>query len=222
MSQALFFDLDGTLLDTAQDFAYAINLMLAKRNMPFLDFDLFREQVYGESRKMVSFAFDIQENEPDFESIRQEFLHTYHQNCTKKTIFFPGMALLLNKLDEENIPWGIITSKPTWLAQPIIEHFKLDKRAASIVMGDTVSKTKPDPMPLLYACERARILPSHATYVGDLETDIIAAKASGMKSIGVTYGYHPPETDFQKWGADLIAHKPLEILQWLNTALVKI
>lgn len=216
MTRALFFDLDGTLLDTARDFAYAINLMLAKRSMPPLNFNLFRAQVYGESKKMVSFAFNLHENDPHFEIIRQEFLHTYHQNCAEKTIFFPGMEILLNKLDAENIPWGIVTSKPTWLAQPVLEHFNLDKRAASIVMGDTVKTVKPDPAPLFYACEKAFISPQHAAYVGDLETDIMAAKAAGMKSIGVTYGYHPPHTNFENWNADLIARQPLEIVQWLD------
>lgn len=216
MTKALFFDLDGTLLDTARDFAYAIDLMLAKRHQPPVNFHAFRERVYGESRKMVSFAFNIDESHPDFEMIRQEFLHTYHQNCAEKTVFFPGMELLLEKLDAENIPWGIVTSKPTWLAQPVLTHFKLDQRASSIVMGDTLTTVKPDPAPLFYACEKASILPKNAAYVGDLETDIIAARSAGMKSIGVTYGYHPPHTDFKKWQADLIAHKPLEISRWLE------
>ena len=215
MTQAIFFDLDGTLLDTARDFAYAIDLMLRKRNKSPVNFHDFREQVFGESKKMVSYAFNVDPNDAEFESLRQEFLHTYHQNCAEKTVFFPGMALLLDKLDTENIPWGIVTSKPTWLAEPVLSHFNLDKRAASIVMGDTLSTVKPDPAPLLYACERASISPENAAYVGDLETDVIAAKAAGMKSIGVTYGYHPPRTDFKKWGANHIAKTPGDIWAWL-------
>ena len=217
MTQAIFFDLDGTLLDTARDFAYAINLMLAKRNKPPINFHRFRKQVYGESKKMVSFAFNIDESHPDFEAIRQEFLHTYHQNCAAKTVLFPGIELLLDKMDAEKMPWGIVTSKPTWLAQPVLEHFGFAKRAASIVMGDTLSKTKPDPAPLLFACERASVSPNRSIYVGDLETDIIAAKAAGMKSIGVTYGYHPPHTDFNQWHADWIVNEATEILDLETT-----
>lgn len=212
MTQALFFDLDGTLLDTARDFAYAINLMLAKRNKPPINFHHFRKQVYGESKKMVSFAFNIDELHSDFEAIRQEFLHTYHLNCTVKTVFFPGIELLLDKMDAEKMPWGIVTSKPTWLAQPVLTHFGLNKRAASIVMGDTLSKTKPDAAPLLLACKQASVSSIHSIYVGDLETDIIAAKAAGMKSIGVTYGYHPPHTNFSQWHADWIVNEAIEIL----------
>ena len=218
MTKAVFFDLDGTLLDTARDFAYAINLLLQREKMPALNFDLFRKEVYGESRRMISFAFNMTESNPAFENIRQDFLHTYHQNSTQHTVFFPGMELLLDSLDEKKIPWGIVTSKPTWLTQPILKHFEFDKRAACIVMGDTLTKIKPDPAPLFYACERAIISPENAVYVGDLETDIIAAKAAGMKSIGVTYGYHPPETDFSKWNADLIAQSPNEIIAWIENS----
>ena len=216
---ALFFDLDGTLLDTARDFAYAINLLLARDQKPPLNFDLFRQEVYGESRRMISFAYDMEDTHPEFEKIRQDFLHTYHQNCTQHTVFFPGIELLLDSLDAKNIPWGIVTSKPTWLSEPIIKHFEFDKRAAIIVMGDTLTTVKPDPAPLLYACEKALVLPENAIYVGDLQTDIIAAKAAGMKSVGVTYGYHPPKTDFSKWDADFIAHSPEEIARWMKLVL---
>lgn len=217
--QAIFFDLDGTLLDTARDFAYAINLLLSDKKMPPLDFDLFRNELHGESRRMVSFAFNLSESHPEFDALRTDFLNTYHANCTQKTVFFPGMEALLDALDTKNIPWGIVTSKPTWLTTPVIQHFGLDKRAVSIVMGDTLTKIKPDPAPLLYACENAKIKPENAVYVGDLQTDIIAAKAAGMKSIAVKHGYHPSETQFTDWNADLIVDKPEEILGWLRKDL---
>lgn len=217
-SKAIFFDLDGTLLDTARDFAYAINLLLTKAEKPPLNFDLFRNELHGESKRMVSFAFNMTETHPDFERLRKDFLHTYHANCTQKTVFFPGMEALLNALDAKKIPWGIVTSKPTWLTTPIVEYFGLHERAVSIVMGDTLSTVKPDPAPLLYACQQAGIEPTQAIYVGDLETDVMAAKAAGMKSVGVTHGYHPPETQFSAWQADLVVDHPNEILPWMERA----
>ncbi|MCX7120750.1 MAG: HAD-IA family hydrolase [Gammaproteobacteria bacterium] len=217
MINAVFFDLDGTLLDTARDFAYAINLMLKKRNKPPVDFDLFRESIYGESKKMISFAFQMDEFHPEFETIRNEFLKTYSDNSTKETVFFSGMELLLDHLDAEKTPWGIITNKPAWLTQPIVTHFGLDKRAACIISGDTLAQCKPHPEPLWHACRHAEINPANAVYVGDLQTDIITAKAAGMKSIGVTYGYYPPDVDFAAWNADWIMHSPIEILNWLKS-----
>lgn len=219
MRQIILFDLDGTLLDTARDFAYAINLMLRDKKRPPLNFDLFREQVHGESTRMIEFAFDIAATHSEFEALRQTFLETYCLNCSKKTVFFDGIPELLATLDEKKMPWGIVTSKPTWIATPVLDYFGLQKRAACVVMGDTLSKKKPDPAPLFYACEQVLIAPQQAIYVGDLQTDIIAAKAAGMKSVAVTYGYHPPETNFSNWNADLIAKTPEEILMWMQNTL---
>lgn len=165
---------------------------------------------------MISFAFNMDESHPDFENLRNTFLKIYHANCTQKTIFFPGIEQLLNTLDANYIPWGIITSKPTWLAKPVTHHFNLDKRAACIVMGDTLNKVKPDPAPLFHACQHIAVLPENAIYVGDLHTDILAAKAANMKSVCVTYGYHPSQTDFSTWQADFIAHLPSDIAQWMK------
>ena len=215
MAKAVFFDLDGTLLDTAQDFAYSINLLLQDAKKPLVDFNLFRQEVYGESNRMISFAFNLPEKHPDFEMIRKNFLAIYHQNCTKKTVYFPGMELLIDSLDAKKIPWGIITNKPSWLTTPIVNHFELNKRAVCIISGDTLTKCKPDPLPLLHACEKARVSPAQAIYIGDSETDIIAAKNAGMKSIAVTYGYHPPHADFKSWNADMLAQSVDEISSWL-------
>ena len=123
MSSALLFDLDGTLLDTARDFAYVINLLLREKNKPAVDFHAFREQVHGESRRMISFAFNILESDPQFEILRDEFLGLYHAHCTQHTVFFPGIEKLLDAIEKKNIPWGIVTSKPTWLAKPVLQHF---------------------------------------------------------------------------------------------------
>ncbi|OGT48805.1 MAG: hypothetical protein A3E82_08325 [Gammaproteobacteria bacterium RIFCSPHIGHO2_12_FULL_38_11] len=216
MINAIFFDLDGTLLDTARDFAYAINLLLKLKNKPPVNFDLFRKSVYGESKKMISFAFQMEETHPEFEIIRKEFLKTYCDNSTKETVFFSGMALLLDRLDNEKIPWGIITNKPTWLTQPIVTHFGLHERAICIISGDTLTQCKPHPEQLWHACRIAQVKPENAVYIGDLETDIIAARAAGTKCIGVTYGYYPPNVDFTAWKADWIMHSPGEILNWLK------
>ncbi|MDP1574423.1 MAG: HAD-IA family hydrolase [Coxiellaceae bacterium] len=213
--KALFFDLDGTLLDTAQDFAHTINIMLAKINKPPVDFHLFREQVHAESKRMISYAFNLNENDPLFEPIREDFLNTYHKNCTQKTVFFEDMEKVLDHLDEEKIPWGIITNKPTWLTTPIVKHFKLDRRASCIIAGDTLAKCKPDPLPLLYACERTNVMPTDAGYVGDLETDVLSARNAGMKSIAVSFGYHAPNTDLSTWGADHVVQTADDIMKLL-------
>ena len=213
---AVFFDLDGTLLDTAQDFAHAINIMLTTKNKPPVDFNLFRKHIHGDSKKMVSFAFDIEQTHADFELLRDEFLGIYHQYSTHKTVFFPGMQKLLDTLDRQKIPWGIITNKPAWLTTPIVQHFKLDQRAICVISCDTLSTCKPDPAPLHHACKIANINPTQAVYIGDMESDILAAKNAKLNSIAVTYGYHPPEAVIKDWQADFIAHTCNDIERWIQ------
>ena len=218
---AVFFDLDGTLLDTAQDFAHAINLMLKEKNKPPVDFDSFRKHIHGDSKKMVSFAFDIAQTHPEFDIIRDEFLGIYHQHSTKKTVFFKGIPALLNHLDAQKIPWGIVTNKPTWLTKPIVKYFQLDQRAACVIAGDTLSTCKPDPAQLHYACQLINISPKQAIYVGDMETDIIAAKNAGMKSMAVTFGYHPPDAHIPDWKADYIANNAEDIVKQVSLFFAK-
>src|SRR3990167_9871427 len=188
--KTVLFDLDGTLLDTARDFAFCINLLLKQENKPPVNFELFRKQVHGDSKKMVAFAFDILETDSQFECIRKNFLDTYQKNCTQETIFFDGMTILLDQLDAKKIPWGVVTNKPTWLTNPVAKYFGLENRACCIISGDTLPNMKPHPEPLQYACKKIGVKPEHAVFVGDTQTDILAAKAAGTKSIGVTYGYH--------------------------------
>jgi len=216
---AILFDLDGTLLDTARDFAFAINVMRKKRNQPTIPFDVFRQHVHGESSAMVSFAFEMHDTHPEFTALKHEFLITYHQNSTENTCYFPGMAQLLAQLDQQQIPWGIVTNKPGWLMEPITTHFELNQRAQCIVTGDTLSRKKPDPAPLLHACQLAGFEPKNTWYVGDSETDIIAARAAGMRSVAVTYGYHKPTSDPTTWQANFIAQTPLDIVALLHQTL---
>lgn len=208
----ILFDLDGTLLDTAQDFITVINVMREQKNKLPLKFEDFRKHAYGESNTMVSFGFDMPIDHPEFSSLKTEFLNLYKHHNTKKTRYFSGMPTVLNYLDSHHIPWGIVTNKPAVLMESITTHFNFDKRARCIVAGDTLSKQKPDPAPLLHACKLAQLDPENTIYVGDMNTDVIAARAAGMKSVAVTYGYHKPGDDPADWAADFTVQSPMDIL----------
>src|SRR3990167_8703048 len=202
--RSVFFDLDGTLLDTAPDFFSVLNQMLQENKKPLMQYDLFKQNVYGNSDTMVAFAFDIQKTHPSFEKIRLEFIDRYKKHCTNHTDFFKGMDLILDKLDKNNTPWGIITNKPTDLTMLVLKYFDLEKRAAVIVCGDTLQYKKPSPAQLLYACEKVKVKPNQAVYVGDLKTDVMAAKAAFMQSVVVAFGYHAPRENILNWNADII------------------
>jgi len=213
----VLFDLDGTLFDTAPDMANAINLLLKKYNKPAVDYDQFRWQVYGESKKMVCVGFDIDPQHPDFSKLQQEFLEIYQNNLIQQTRLFTDMDKVLNYLDKHSIPWGIVTNKPTKRVIPLLKHFDLYTRSKSIVCGDTLNYRKPDPAPLLHACALAKQNPATTLYIGDSETDIIAAKAARMYSIAACYGYHSKSNPPDSWNADLIIRQPREIIDLMAT-----
>lgn len=212
----LLFDLDGTLLDTAPDLAFAVNQVLASHGKPAIELEAFRFLVHGGSRTIIEGTFHINPDHPNFSKIKQAFFQSYYDNIAKQTQLFPGVAEVLNYLDQNQITWGIVTNKPMWLTEPLLKHFKLYDRAQCIVGGDSLAQAKPHPAPLLHACQLIQKSPQHCVYIGDTELDMIAAKAAGMRTIAALYGYKSKTCIPQNWNADCLITSPLEILDWLN------
>ncbi len=216
MIQTVFFDLDGTLLDTAPDLATAINKTLKAHGKEALEFSRFRYSIYGGSKTMLCQGFGFDDQHPDYASINEEFLQNYHSNIAAETRLFPGMEEVLAYLERKSIAWGVITNKPTWLTEPLMAALKLTDRAICVISGDTLEKRKPHPMQLHHACKITRANPSHTVYIGDTEVDIQAARAAGMYSIAVRYGYAPFGSTPEKWRADQLVDQALEIIPWLE------
>ena len=149
----ILFDLDGTLLDTAPDMAHAINLVRHEYGMVPLDYYQIRPFVSLGAAAMINVGFNITNTDPEFEIIRQKFLDKYSENIFCKTQFFDGMEVVLDTLEKHALHWGIVTNKPAWLTTPLMEKTQLSNRAGCIISGDTLTVTKPNPEPLLYACK---------------------------------------------------------------------
>lgn len=214
--QAIFFDLDGTLLDTAPDLSNALNQVLTNHGRSPLPLETLRPQIAGGSAAMLSCGFQLSPNDPLFPTLREEFLAAYKQCYHQKTQFFPGIEALLTYLDQQNLPWGIVTNKPGWLAEPLLKYFQLTHRYRCLVAGDLLPKRKPDPDTLLHACQLTGVDPQHSLYIGDAETDVQAAKAAGMFVIVAKYGYLPPNSQPDHWQANLLIDKAEDILCWLK------
>lgn len=214
--RSLFFDLDGTLLDTAPDLSFALNKVLMQHHRSPIPLEVIRPTIAKGTRGLVHHGFAIDEQHPQYETLKQELLTTYQENLTNQTQFFKDMEIVLNYLDENNFMWGIVTNKPNWLAQPLLEHFKLTHRYCCLVAGDTLTKRKPDPAPLRYACQLTGVKPQDALYIGDSEGDVIAAKAAGMSVIIAKYGYIHPQQHPEQWHADGIIESPLQLLDLLS------
>jgi len=211
----VLFDLDGTLLDTAPDLAWALNEVRARKGLPALDFERIRPHVSHGSFALTRIGCDADETSDDFEQFRLALLEIYSENVARETRLFAGMDLLLADLEARSILWGIVTNKPGWLTNPLLEQLGLDARAAVVISGDTTEKKKPHPAPLLLAAERMRTRPRECVYVGDAERDVAAGKSAGMYTLAALYGYIGPDDSPFDWGADAMVNAPLEVAAWL-------
>ena len=212
----VLFDLDGTFADTAPDLAYALNQTLERNGRSPLSFEQIRPQVSHGGMALIRLGFAIGPDDPEFETFRGQLLDVYQRNLTRGTRLFPGMEELLHQLEQRDIGWGIVTNKPAWLTDPLMDQLNLTKRAACIVSGDTTENRKPHPQPIIHACEIAGVNPLESLYVGDAERDIEAGRNAGLTTLTALFGYIGEEDETDQWGADGNISHPLQILDWLD------
>ncbi len=213
---AALFDLDGTLVDTAPDMAGALNRVLVSEGKEPLGYETIRNYVSHGATRLVNLGFGGQLTADEQERLRQLFLVEYNNGLCVHSRLFPGFAEVLDFLDDESIPWGVVTNKPGWLTDPLLKFLDLFDRAACVVSGDTVAKRKPHPMPLIHAAEQIDVPATECVYLGDAERDVEAARAAGMHSLIAAYGYIDGTDNPDSWNADGIVFKPTEFLNWMN------
>ncbi len=213
---AVLFDLDGTLLDTAPDLVLALNNLLESHNRPSVEFDKLRNLASQGSVALTRYGFPEVNNDAQFEQLRQEFLQHYADSVCVDSKLFNGMEMLLQTLETQNIPWGIVTNKPGDLTKLLLEKLSLSSRPACIVSGDTLDVRKPHPDPLLFASNTIQLSPQHTIYLGDDPRDIYAGNAAGMYTCVARYGYIEPDIDTDQWGADFTINNPLELLNHIQ------
>lgn len=208
----VFFDLDGTLADTAPDLVAATNKLLIARNLTPKPFTFLRPYASAGARGLLEGAFGINPDHPDFIALRDEFFFNYERDLLVESKLFDDMDRLLDQMDQAKLPWGIVTNKSERFTNPLTELMGLRQRAVSTVSGDTTPHSKPHPEPILHAARIANIDPTKAIYVGDDIRDVVAGKAAGMLTVAAAYGYcgckEPPEA----WGADYIIQSPLDLI----------
>ena len=211
--KGVFFDLDGTLADTAPDLVAAANQLLIARNLAPKQYEVLRPCASAGARGLIGGAFGIDPDHPDFIPLRDEFFANYEKALLVNSVLFEGVDHLLDQLDGAKLPWGIVTNKSERFTNPLTDLMGLRQRAASTVSGDTTPYSKPHPEPILHAARIANIDPSNSVYVGDDIRDIVAGKAAGMKTIAAAYGYCGCEEPPEAWGADYLVRHPKELLQ---------
>ena len=213
--EAVLFDLDGTLIDTAPDFVRVVNLLRQEDSLPPLAASLVRAQVSNGARALITLAFDLKEGETGFAEKLQQLLDLYLSNLAEESTLFDGLNELLEVLEKQNIPWGIVTNKPKRYTVPLLEGLNLTERCAVVICPDDVTHKKPHPEPLLMACEAINATPNKTLYVGDHIRDIASGNSAQNSTIAVSWGYIDEGEDLALWNADHIIHTSEELLQLL-------
>ena len=181
--QAVLFDLDGTLIDSAPDLGAAVDKMRVARGMTSLPLAHYRPMAGAGARGMIGLAFGWTPEHPDYEQLKEEFFVNYESCMTERTFAFEGVAQLIDSLVQLKMPWGVVTNKSKRFTDPLTKAMPLFASAAVVISGDTTPHAKPHPAPLLEAAKRMGIDPAACVYVGDDERDIVAGHAAQMLSL---------------------------------------
>jgi N-acetyl-D-muramate 6-phosphate phosphatase len=215
--RAVLFDLDGTLLDTAPDMVGALNRLREEHSLAPLPFDAVRSAVSHGAARIVKTGFPSADAE-QLAALQQRFLQIYRGALCRETRLFAGMDDVLGALASWRVKIGIVTNKPAWLTDPLLEDLGIRGRFACVVSGDTLAERKPHPLPLLHAAALAEVRPDECIYVGDAQRDVQAAHAAEMPALVANYGYLRDDEDPTDWGGDGYLNRPLDLLDWLEAS----
>ncbi len=216
--QAVLFDLDGTLVDSAPDLGGAADDMRIARGLPSLSPDLYRPMAGAGARGMLAIAFGMAPEHVDFPAMREEFFQRYEQRMTRGTHIFDSITVMLAGLEERGLPWGIVTNKSKRFTGPLLASIPALAKSAVAISGDTTPHSKPHPAPLLEAARLMQVDPARCVYVGDDERDVVAGLAAGMGTVAAAWGYLGSKSSVGDWGAHAIACSPMDVLQLLDRA----
>ena len=216
--QAVLFDLDGTLVDSAPDLAGAANELREAHGLPALAFECLRPMVGAGARGMLDAAFGIGPGDTRFDVLRADFLSRYEARLLRETRVFARIEPVLTALEQRGLRWGIVTNKIARFAVPLVEGLGLMPRSAVLVSGDSTAHAKPHPAPLLEAARRLQLAPTRCIYVGDDRRDVEAGRAAGMPTLAAAWGYLGRSESVSDWNADAVLQHPDELLNWLGMA----
>lgn len=215
--ECVLFDLDGTLIDTADDFIQVVNKLLYEKGKPAIAPDLIRNSVSNGARALVKLSFNIEEDHVDFAILHRRLLELYYEQLLSTTAcLYPGLDDLLLQLESQHIPWGIVTNKPEKYSIRLLQKLELSERCKVLVCPDHVTETKPHPEPIFFALQTLGKSTERTVYLGDHIRDIQAAKNADVIAIAAAYGYLSDDTNIEEWQADFVLHSSKKTISLLN------
>lgn len=213
---AVLFDLDGTLVDTADDLGAALNYVLKRHGLPMVAASDYRPVASHGAKGLLELGFGTALRQYDFATLRQQFLQYYADNLAVHSQSLPGIDQLLQQLQANNIPWGIVTNKPYKLAAALLRQMPQLSQCKVLLGGDSLHQRKPSPIPLLVAAHQLKVPSRQCWYLGDAQRDIEAANRANMLSVLAAYGYIAANDQPDSWQAAVTIQHPSELLTALH------
>jgi phosphoglycolate phosphatase len=211
------FDLDGTLVDSREDIARAVNAVLVRMGKPALALaEVIRFVGDGVEILIERALREVAGVEPDSEQVRagtSMLLKEYGNHLIESTHLYPGVRETLAGLHWARM--GLVSNKPEALSRRVLAAFGLAEHFCVVLGGDSLPRRKPDPAPVLEAMSRCGALPAETVMVGDSGIDILAGKAAGTLTCGLSSGYRS-RAELQAAGCDVIIDHFSELLQWFR------
>lgn len=209
--KAVFFDLDGTLLDSAPDFVKTLHRLSDEYGVARADETKIYETVSNGARALTTLVFDLEGDEQGFEERRLRLLDIYHEEMGKNCLLYKGMSNLLEQLKKHDLYWGVITNKPSRFTQPILNTLSFPAKPDVVLCPDDVTHAKPSPEALLLACSQTHCTPDEVIYIGDHKRDIDCGISAGSQTIAAGFGYISQDENIEDWNATYIVQHVNEI-----------
>lgn len=211
----VFFDLDGTLADSARDMHAALAALCGEQSLAVPPFEIVRETVSRGARAVLRCA--VGDDDAAVDAVLPRFLELYVATGMAHTRAFAGIDTLLDGIEGRGLRWGVVSNKASDLVARVMARLGYAGRAAAVVGGDTLPQRKPDPAPVLHACTLAGVDPGCCVYVGDDPRDIQAGRGAGLYTVAAAWGYLGG-ADPRGWEPDAVSATPAQLATLLELA----
>jgi phosphoglycolate phosphatase len=194
LPRLVMFDLDGTLVDSVPDLAAAVDNMLLKLGRAPAGIESVRDWVGNGVHMLVRRALANHIDAENVDEVEAEqalqLFNDFYEDGHDLTVVYPGVRDTLKWLHKQGVEMALITNKPERFVAPLLDQMKIGRYFKWIIGGDTLPKKKPDPAALFFVMKMANIPASQSLFVGDSRSDVLAAKAAGVKCVALSYGYN--------------------------------
>jgi len=214
--KAVIFDLDGTLTDSLPGLHSSLNEVLLLHNYPAVTKDECRQIIGHGLENLVSSALPEGTNESTIKLCVQEMINAYNKNIFTGTSLYTGITDMLNYVARSNILIAINSNKRQAAVDQIVKVLLNDWHFFPVIGASDKFPLKPDPTVLFYICQQLNLKLNQVCFVGDGETDILMAKAAGITSIAVTWGYRCKE-QLVLLNPDYIINQPSDLIRLFNS-----